>query len=422
MSFERLDEVTSEVATLAAAFRRAGFRVFLVGGIVRDLWLGESVDGEGDIDLTTDARPDQIKAVIGPIAEHIWTQGERFGTIGCIVGGRAFEITTHRSDAYEPHSRKPEVAFSGAIGADLSRRDFTINAMAIEVPGGDVIDPFGGIVDLERKVLRTPVGAEQSFTDDPLRMLRAARFTARYELSPDEALVAAMESLAPRLDIVAIERVRDELDKLLAVDELSAGLLLLAATGVLERVLPGLAEAIAADDMASLRLIESVDADDRLGRLAALARADTPTSTRVEVHEWARRLRYSRDEMRAIEQTLAALDSLPGVPVDAGGLRRWLVEAGDQRERVLGLARVVHHDLTPIVRDALATLAATEDLDDLGAPLDGAQVMAHLGVSEGRIIGDALAHLAERRIAEGPMSEDDALAALDEWWSDHLGE
>src|SRR4051794_36368834 len=163
-----------------------------------------------DIDLTTDARPDETKRLVKGWAESVWTQGERFGTIGCRKDGWDFEITTHRAEAYDPDSRKPTVEFSGAVEADLSRRDFTVNAMALALPEPVLIDPFGGADDLAAGRLRTPLSPEVSFSDDPLRMLRAARFIAGYGLEPVPELTAAVEEMAPRLDIVSAERIRDE--------------------------------------------------------------------------------------------------------------------------------------------------------------------------------------------------------------------
>src|SRR5262245_25824778 len=200
---------------------------------------------KGDIDLTTDATPDGTIAVVTGWADAIWDQGARFGTIGIRRGDAVFEITTHRAEAYQPESRKPEVSYATEVEVDLSRRDFTVNAMALRVTGdGDdapeLIDPFGGVADLAAGILRTPLSPEESFTDDPLRMLRAARFLAGYGLAPEPALVAAVESMATRLEIVSAERIRDELSKLLVVEEPSAGLWFLVDTGIAEVVLPEL--------------------------------------------------------------------------------------------------------------------------------------------------------------------------------------
>ena len=234
---ERLRPILDETRPLAERFTGAGHRVYLVGGIVRDLLLGRSLE-RPDIDLTTDARPSQTKQLVAGWADAVWTQGERFGTIGVRKGDRTFEITTHRAEVYVPDSRKPDVAFADAVDADLSRRDFTVNAMAISLPEPELIDPFDGVADLAAGRLRTPLAPEVSFTDDPLRMMRAARFIAGYGLEPDAALVAAVSELHGRLEIVSAERIRDELDKLMVVEDPSAGLWFLHDTGLFGEFLP----------------------------------------------------------------------------------------------------------------------------------------------------------------------------------------
>ncbi len=246
---ERLTPVLRELDPLAARFREAGHRLYLVGGTVRDLFVAGSSD-DFDLDLTTDARPPDIKRLLDGWADAIWTQGERFGTIGAQLNDpdtgrkRIYEITTFRAEAYTDDSRKPHVVFADEIEADLSRRDFTVNAMALELTGDggtpSLIDPFDGAVDLATRTLRTPIGAEISFSDDPLRMLRAARFIAGYGLMPLPELVDAVREHATRLEIVSPERIRDELDKLMVVDHPSAGLWFLVETGLAEQFLPEL--------------------------------------------------------------------------------------------------------------------------------------------------------------------------------------
>jgi poly(A) polymerase len=235
---ERFEPVLRELSPLAERFHAAGHRLYLVGGTVRDL-LVDSGKTDFDLDLTTDARPPEIKACLEGWADAIWTQGEKFGTIGAhkvnpeTGATRPYEITTFRAEAYTDDSRKPQVVFADEIEADLARRDFTVNAMALELTGDDsgaaaamptLVDPFHGARDLATKTLRTPLGPEVSFSDDPLRMLRAARFIARYQLQPTVELVAAVKEMSNRLEIVSAERVRDELDKLMVVDHPTAGL------------------------------------------------------------------------------------------------------------------------------------------------------------------------------------------------------
>ena len=239
------DSVTPAIDAVAPVTRRfaaAGHRLYLVGGIVRDLLAGRPVRRQ-DLDLTTDAEPPRVKELVSPVASSLWTQGERFGTIGCIVGGQDLEITTHRAEHYSGETRKPTVEFSDDVVADLSRRDFTINAIAIEVTSAAprLIDPFDGAGDLAAKVLRTPVDPVVSFSDDPLRMLRAARFVAGFQLRPVAELTAAVTDMGDRMSIVSRERVRDELVKLLALPDPTAGLEFLVDTGLLGIVLPDVA-------------------------------------------------------------------------------------------------------------------------------------------------------------------------------------
>ena len=235
---DRLLPVLERTAPLAERFAASGYKLYLVGGVVRDLLLGRDMSDGRDIDMTTDALPAETKRLVKGWADSVWSQGERFGTIGCQKDGWTFEITTHRAEAYDPESRKPEVVFSGVIDADLSRRDFTVNAMALSLPDPVLIDPFGGAEDLAAGRLRTPLSPEESFSDDPLRMLRAARFLSGYGLTPDDDLRAAATSMCERLSIVSAERIRDEFDKLMVVDDPTPGLWFLADTGLMDQFLP----------------------------------------------------------------------------------------------------------------------------------------------------------------------------------------
>src|SRR6202022_2702541 len=198
---------------IAGRFAAAGWHLYLVGGVVRDAVVGR-MDPDRDLDFTTDARPDDIERIVSGWADAVWTQGKRFGTIGLDKGGRRMEITTHRAEAYHPDSRKPDVVFADAVEADLSRRDFTVNAMALSLPELRLVDPSDGVADLAAGRLRTPLAPEVSFSDDPLRMLRAARFVSGYRLTPDPDLVETVTRLRDRLEIVSDERIRQELDKL----------------------------------------------------------------------------------------------------------------------------------------------------------------------------------------------------------------
>ncbi|MEZ5237699.1 MAG: hypothetical protein R2716_01645 [Microthrixaceae bacterium] len=230
---ERARPIIERVRPMARRFSDAGHHLYLVGGAVRDLFVDEEGFDHDDLDLTTDAPPEEVKAILAPMADALWTQGERFGTIGATIDGEDFEVTTHRAEVYDPESRKPTVEFRGTdLATDLSRRDFTINALALEVTGDSptLSDPFDGLADLMARRLRTPLDPNVSFSDDPLRMMRAARFVARFSLSADDDLVAAVRAGAQRLAIVSPERVRDELCKLVVLEDPTDGLWILQTT------------------------------------------------------------------------------------------------------------------------------------------------------------------------------------------------
>ncbi|RYY47710.1 MAG: CCA tRNA nucleotidyltransferase, partial [Actinomycetales bacterium] len=225
------------LADLGALFEAAGHELALVGGPVRDALLGRAVN---DLDLTTSARPDDVERIVAGWADAVWDVGREFGTLGLRKGGDQIEITTYRADAYDVSSRKPQVAFGDRLEGDLSRRDFTVNALAVRLPSAEFVDEFGGLADLAAGLLRTPVTPEQSFSDDPLRMMRAARFASQLGFGADDATVSAMTAMADRIEIVSAERVRDELVKLVCGGDPVAGLRLLVDTGLAEHVLPEL--------------------------------------------------------------------------------------------------------------------------------------------------------------------------------------
>ena len=448
-----------ELAPLAERFGAAGHRLFLVGGSVRDLVTtvvrpDAPPPGDVDLDATTTARPKEIKQLLQGWADAIWTQGERFGTIGAMkrvdVDGvlveRVFEITTHRAEAYRDDSRKPEVAFSDDIGADLSRRDFTVNAMAIEVtsPSPVLVDPFGGAADLAARVLRTPLTPAESFSDDPLRMLRAARFITRYDLVPVPELLEAVGSMAERLSIVSAERIRDELDKLLGAVAPLAGLRFVFATGLGRQAVPEVA-ALAGETVDrsrhgdalthTLAVVASLPAgpDDRHLRWSALFTALGPAAARARM----RSLRSSLAAIEAIGTLVATKDRLTAGPSAAGvggwsdgELRRSVRDAGPWFDQAVQLARA---DAAQLVDTAgaeamagidgavarIASLAAHEDLGSLLPELDGATVMAVLGLEPGRAVGRAMQFLTELRLDAGPVGPDEATRRLIEWWSDH---
>ncbi len=453
---ERLQPVLAAVAPVVDRFVASDRRIYLVGGVVRDLLVGRELS-DLDIDLTTDARPDEIKALLAPVADSVWTQGERFGTIGAAIGDWTVEVTTHRADVYLPESRKPEVTFSTEVEEDLARRDFTVNAMALALPEPRLIDPHDGAADLAAGRLRTPLAPEESFSDDPLRMMRAARFLAGYRLLPSDELVQAVAGMGDRLAIVSAERIRDELDKLLVVEDPSDGLRFLVDTGLAEEFLPELPAMRLEQDpihqhkdvLTHTIAVVANTAPDRLVRLAALLHDIGKPKTRsygangvmFHHHEvvgarMARdrmtALRYPNDDVEVVTRLVRLHLRFHGYGEGDGwtdsAVRRFVRDAGDELDRLIELTRC---DCTTRNRrkaerlarrmddleHRIAELAEQEELRAIRPDLDGRQVMAHLGLAPGREVGEALAMLLELRLDEGPLSEDEAYARLDEWWT-----
>jgi len=408
------EAILAECAPLVDAFAAAGRRLYLVGGLVRDLYGGTALD-EVDLDFTTDAPPAEVKAAMGPIAEALWTQGERFGTIAAKVGGRLIEITTHRAEAYDPESRKPAVVFADDVLVDLSRRDFTINALAIELTAGTprLIDPFDGVGDLRSQVLRTPLQPSESFSDDPLRMMRAARFVARLGVVPAPDVVAAMTAMNARLDVVSHERVRDELDKLLGVADPRSGLELLVTTGLADRCLPELVDG-PIDAVVAAR-------PDAHFRLAVLLAGHGESAARHRL----RSLRHSGQVVDRVARLVSVASSVGGHgPVWTDGeLRRLAHRAGAHLADVVELLGLVGLPNTAVaaLRSALADLATRDDLDDLRPALDGQQVMEILGLSPGRDVGAALEFLQQVRFDDGMVDRDTAVRLVSDWWAARPG-
>jgi poly(A) polymerase len=456
---ERLQPVLEEVRPLAERFGAAGKRAYLVGGSVRDLLLGRDA-AEIDFDLTTDARPDDIEAIVRPWADAVWLQGKRFGTIGCRKGGRDYEITTHRAEAYAPDSRKPDVVFGDDIETDLSRRDFTVNAMALSLPDPELIDPFGGVVDLAAKRLRTPLAPDESFNDDPLRMLRAARFVAGYGLVPDDALVDAVKRLHDRLEIVAAERIRMELDKLMVVERPGAGLWFLVETGLAEEFLPELPGLALEQDPIhrhkdvlthTLAVVDKTSPDEVV-RLAALFHDIGKPRTRSFEHGGVTFRHHEAVGARITRKRLEGLGYADMIVEDVSeivrlsgrfkgyadgwsdsAVRRYARDAG----RLLGaLNELVRCDCT--TRNRAKEAGLQRDIDDLERRikrladedrraaerpgLDGTEVMAHLGLAPGRDVGAALAFLLVLKRREGDLPRDELLTRLDAWWAERRSE
>ncbi|GAA1057987.1 CCA tRNA nucleotidyltransferase [Agromyces luteolus] len=452
------------VATLADAFQAAGFELALVGGPVRDAFLGRSTN---DLDFTTDATPDEILAVVKPIAEAHWDIGRAFGTIGAIVQGHTVEITTYRADAYDGASRKPEVVFGTSLEDDLVRRDFTVNALALRLPQRTLVDPSGGVEDLIGQVLRTPAAPEVSFGDDPLRMMRAARFAAQLGFEVEPGTLGAMAALAPEIDRISAERVRDELSKLLCTGAASRGIRLLVDTGIAARVLPEIpALRLEIDEHHhhkdvyehSLTVLDQaidyeasrgvLDSPDLVVRLAALLHdIGKPATRRLEPggavsfhhHDMVgaklakrrlRELRFDNDTIKAvsrlIELHLRFFGYTDGAWTDSA-VRRYVRDAGDQLERLHILTRA---DVTTRNRrkadrlgfayddleERIARLAEEEELAAVRPELDGQQIMEILGIRPGPVVGEAYKHLLDVRLDEGPIGPDAARERLLAWW------
>ena len=452
--------VPPELEELAARFAAAGHELYIVGGYVRDALL-QGQDDE-DVDLATDAKPDRVIELVSGWHEGTWLQGVEFGTVGVQKGGRTFEITTFRAETYQPDSRNPAVEPVRTIEADLARRDFTVNAIAVALPSKEFLDPFGGIGDLAGKVLRTPGTPEESFSDDPLRMLRAARFVAQLDLAPDDALVDAMRAMASRLEIISAERIRDELMKLLAAPEPSRGLDIAVKTGLCDVFLPELPALQLEQDPIhhhkdvyrhTLAVVDKIAASDPPGkpdvllRLAGLLHDVGKPATRkisgdgVSFHhhevvgakmakERMRALRFPNDDIDDVEQLVMMHLRFHGFSRgwSDSAVRRYVRDAGPLLDR---LNRLVRCDCTTrnkmrarklgIAMDQLeeriAKLAAEEDLKRIRPPIDGNDIMSHLGIEPGPIIGDALDHLLEIRLDRGEYSREEALRLLDEWYA-----
>ncbi|MEM7139430.1 MAG: CCA tRNA nucleotidyltransferase [Actinomycetota bacterium] len=418
-----LTTVVAAAAPLTERFAEAGHRLFLVGGVVRDHLLDRR-RADADLDATTAARPEEIKAIVAPIAEAVWTQGERFGTIGCQIDGQPWEITTFRAESYDDDSRKPTVAFGDDIADDLARRDFTVNAMAVATDTAELVDPYGGRTDLEASVLRTPLDPEVSFSEDPLRMLRAARFHAGYALAPTPELEASITSLLDRIAIVSIERVRDELQKLLLVDDPGPGLDLLDRTGLLERVVPGLvsieSERPSLDLLA--RRVAAVDADPAM-RWAALLSGGAVTPGDLRALRFAGSL--AADTLWFHSAPLATTKS--GMrPGGLAAVRRAAAAApsGRRLEDQLDYARAIrvvnvwpNGPLGAVERELADLREAEPDLDDPTPVLSGQDVCELLEIAPGPDVGRALAWLRDLRFERGPVGADEAGRRLAAWWS-----
>ncbi len=453
------------VATLATAFADAGFDLAVVGGPVRDALLGRETH---DLDFTTNARPDDILRIVKPISSTHWDIGRAFGTIGARVQGEQVEITTYRADSYDGVTRKPVVEFGDAIDGDLLRRDFTVNAMALQVPAVRLIDPTSGVEDLVAGVLRTPIDPEVSFGDDPLRMLRAARFSAQLGFAVDDATLAAVEKLRQTLTIVSPERVQGELVRLMQTDDPIRGIRVLVETGLIDEFLAEVSalrlevdehhhhKDVYEHSLTVVRQAIALEKSRNPGaapdvplRLAALLHDIGKPRTRklesgggVTFHHhdvvgsrMARKrmqaLRFDGDTTDAvaklIELHLRFFGYAEGAWTDSA-VRRYVRDAGDLVERLHILVRA---DVTTRNRRKAARLAGAyddierrivelreqEELDSIRPELDGNQIQQILGISPGREVGEAYRFLLEVRLDEGVIGPDAAEQRLREWWA-----
>jgi poly(A) polymerase len=461
-----LDRIAPVLDPLGALFGAAGHELALVGGPVRDAMIGRA---HNDLDFATSARPDETERLLRGWGDAVWDMGRDFGTIGCRKGPWHVEVTTYRSESYDPTSRKPLVDFGDTLAGDLGRRDFTVNAMAVSLtsgPGRELVDPYGGVVDLAHRLLRTPGRPEDSFSDDPLRMLRAARFAAQLAFAVDPPVEAAMTAMAERITIISAERIRDEIVKLVLSPYPRIGLTLLVETGLAALVLPELpALALERDEHHrhkdvyehTLTVLEqSMDLEERLGgpdlisRLAALMHDVGKPRTRRFLNDGS--VTFHHHDVVGAKMTRKRLQALrfPGETVEAvsrlvelhlrfhgygegdwtdSAVRRYVRDAGDQLERLHVLTRAdcttrnrmkaerlrrTYDDLEA----RIARLSEEEELASIRPDLDGMQIMEILGIPPGPTVGQAYRFLLELRLDEGPKSEDDARAALLAWWAE----
>ena len=451
---------------LAKRFDLANFTLALVGGSVRDALLGRLGN---DLDFTTNARPDEIKKILKTFAEDIWEVGIKFGTIAARKGDTAIEITTYRSEKYQSDSRNPEVEFGDNIEGDLSRRDFTINAMAIELTGKEpqFIDPHGGVTDLLKKEIRTPGSPEDSFNDDPLRMLRAARFAAQLGFTINKSVLEAMATLADRLSIISAERIRDEFIKIMLSSNPRVGITTLVDTGLCEKFLPEIPKLRLEIDEhhhhkdvyehtltvveQSMALEERVDGPNLVLRLAALMHDVGKPKTRaliagggVSFHhhevvgsrmtkERLRQLRFDHEIVNSVAKLVflhLRFHGYGGGEWTDSAVRRYVRDAGELLQLLHVLTRADCTTRNQKKAELLATnydnlesrisaLMEEEELLKIRPDLDGHQIMEILNVPAGPLVGKAYEFLLELRIEEGPLGEERAKDELLKWWSDN---
>ncbi|MBT94942.1 MAG: CCA tRNA nucleotidyltransferase [Acidimicrobiaceae bacterium] len=404
MNSEHLNKLLQFTTPIKESFEDAAKQIYLVGGIVRDLHVGVNDISSLDLDFTTDATPEEIKKIIEPIAESIWLSGQRFGTIGAQVNGKTIEITTHRSESYVSESRKPVVTFSNDIHEDLSRRDFTINSMAIDLKTQELIDPFNGLQDLQMRALRTPLDPTISFSEDPLRMMRAARFISRYNLTFDKGLKQSVEELRGRLEIVSAERIRDELNKLLMTPDPNPGFKFLLKTKLYELFLPELLENRNRHQVRYLRQNLSI-------RLSALLINVSQSAGKARMKE----LKYPNREIDNVENLISAAKMILTKSMNNVQYRRWYLFAGENRQGSIEIATVQRFSRKRIKSVRRQSRLLDQELKDSTIPLTGSEIINIFGIDEGPKVGNALEHLKNLFIENGPISRSEAIDSLEVW-------
>jgi poly(A) polymerase len=441
---------------LGERFRLAGHELHLVGGVVRDLLLGRDHE---DLDFATDALPRETTKVLRGWADRQYLVGVKFGTVGARKGDFVLEITTYREEVYAEEHRKPAVTFGKDLRTDLSRRDFTVNAMAIGLPEGAFVDPFGGVKHLASKRLDTPLDPELAFSDDPLRMLRAARFAAQLDVEPAPRVIEAIERMRERLSIVSAERINDELSKLLLAPNVSKGLELAVQTGLADGFLPELSTLRLEQDPVhkhkdvlhhTFAVIERCEPDPTL-RLAALlhdigkpeTRQITPEGVTFHHHEVVG-ARMARERLLALRYPTHVVDDVVHLVEmhlrfhgysewSDSAVRRYVRDAGPLLDKLNQLTRAdcttqnrfkakKLEALQDDLEDRIARLAEEENLEAMRPPLDGKQVMDQLGMSPGPEVGLALEFLMEQRLERGPIDEEEAYRLLDVWAAERAAE